>query len=744
MNKLNSSKEKKKKDSLLKRLFGKIGNSAVCCVPNSKENLSCEIPSEDTINIALAGNPNVGKSVIFNQLTGMSQTIGNWPGKTVERMEGSLKFLGYYFNIVDLPGIYSLSTFSLEEIVSREYIVSEEVDVIINVIDATNLERNLFFTMQLLELKVPMIIAINQMDLLRKRNIQLDFEKLEEIFQLPVMPVVAVHGKGVHELLEEAIEMVVYKHPHTHHKKSRGNQPKHHGHSYYRTHHVHPSDNIESISKDAFKFPDLSNITSFGKEVEKKVQKLIDIMKENKELFSELNYPPRFTALKLLENDNEIKKQVLQNENTEMIFNLATKFRKELEELHGEDINTILSSEIYNDIRKILDKVVSYESKTKKKESLLMKFDHLTTHSFWGYIILILVIIGIYTFTFSIGDFLGGILDGYYEQWSEQVYSVYAQENLLVRILWNGGVGGFIGAVGGVLVYVIPFFLIIEILQDSGYLPRAAFLLDRFMHAIGVHGKTIIPMILGFGCNVPACAGCRIMETEREKKLSIALTSLIPCAAVMTVVMGLVGRYLGIVWVLFLFFINFSVILLVGRLLNKTMPGQCSELIMEMHEYRVPNANVITKQTWIRSKEFIFKALPLIIILGMTLEVLLEFRVLDPINIVLSPITVLWLGLPLVTGVFLIYGILRKELTLVLLSVLANSWGLTLLELLTPLQMLVFSLVTMLYVPCFATIVIIAKQTSWKYALQISFLEIGLAILIGGLVHFGFQVLMIV
>ena len=171
---------------------------------------------KETINIALAGNPNVGKSVIFNQLTGLSQTIGNWPGKTVEKMEGHLNFLGYHFNIVDLPGIYSLSTYSLEEIVSREYIVSEEVDIIINVINATNLERNLFFTLQLLELEVPMILAINQMDILRKRKIDLDFKKLEKIFKLPVLPVVAVHGTGVHQLLEESIELNIFHHPHSH------------------------------------------------------------------------------------------------------------------------------------------------------------------------------------------------------------------------------------------------------------------------------------------------------------------------------------------------------------------------------------------------------------------------------------------------------------------------------------------------------------------------------------------------
>ncbi|MHA1526571.1 MAG: nucleoside recognition domain-containing protein [Promethearchaeota archaeon] len=200
----------------------------------------------------------------------------------------------------------------------------------------------------------------------------------------------------------------------------------------------------------------------------------------------------------------------------------------------------------------------------------------------------------------------------------------------------------------------------------------------------------------------------------------------------------LVGRYLGLFWLLFLFAINFSVILLVGRILNRVMPGQCTELIMEMHDYRMPNYNVITKQSWLRSKEFIFKALPIIIILGITLEIMLELRVLEPINFVLSPVTVLWLGLPVITGVLLIYGILRKELTLVLLVLLASSLNLTLLELMTPIQMIVFCLVTMLYIPCFATIIIIAKHTNIKYALQISIMEIGTAILIGGIVHFGY------
>ena len=686
---------------------------------------------KEFINIGLAGNANVGKSVIFNQLTGLSQTIGNWPGKTVEKMEGHLNSLGYRFNIVDLPGIYSLSTYSLEEIISREYLVSEEVDVIINVIDATNLERNLFFTFQLLELKVPMILAINQMDILRKRNLKLNFERLEEIFKLPVIPVVAVHGTGVYQLLEKAIELVVYHQPTSHYIQDG------------KKIHEQLSNNDKKVNndlsiKERFHFPDLSSILKYGKEVETRIYELIKNIDIHLEYFSTFNYPSRFLAIKILENDEEIEKIFKANQKTIYIINLAENYRNELEELHGEDISTIISSEIYTNIHKIIEKVVIVKARGEKKLVWAEKLDHLTTHSFWGYIILILILAGIYFFTFLIGGFFGGLIEDFFEVLSNIIYSIYGEDDLWVKIFWEGGLGGFFGGLSGVLVYVIPFFLIIEFLQDSGYLPRAAYLMDRFMHSLGVHGKTIIPMILGFGCNVPACTGCRIMETEREKKISIALTSSIPCAAVMTVVLGLVGRYVGITWVLILFAINFIVIIITGKILNKILPGQCTELIMEVHQYRIPNYSVILKQTWIRTKEFIFKALPIIIITGFLLEIFFIFRLLDPINFILSPITVYWLGLPAITGIFLIYGILRKELTLVLLALLANSMGTTLLGLLTPLQMIIFSLVSMLYIPCFATIVLIAKETNWKYALQIAGLEIGMALLIGGIINWVF------
>lgn len=646
------------------------------------------------INIALAGNANVGKSVIFNQLTGMNQCIGNWPGKTVEKCEGKLTFLNYNFNIVDLPGIYSLSTYSIEEIISREFLIGEKVDLIVNVIDGTNLERNLFFTVQLIGLKLPMILAVNQLDLVRKRKIKINLLKLEKIFKIPVIPVIAVHGRGVHELLEKTIEMFENK--------------------------------FQIPNEDFFKF---------GKEVETGIQKLIDEINNYTDELKDIKYPSRFLAIKILEKDDELIGKIKRFKPE--IIDIAAEIREELEELHGEDINTIISAEIYNRIHEIINQSVVYGEK-QIKATWADKLDHLTTHSIFGYVLLFIILFGAYWVVFTVGDIVGGWLDEIYEFFTPIVFNIFG-DNIGTDIFWKGAIAGLFGGVGGVLVYVIPFFIIIEILQDSGYLPRAAFMMDKFMHQVGVHGKAIIPLILGLGCNVPGCTACRIMETEREKKITAFLTTLVPCAAVMAVIMGLVAKHLGFIYVLILYGIDFAVIILFGKLATKFSPEPQTELIMEMHEFRKPNTSVILKQTWFRSKEFVYKAMPLIIIIGMLMEIMLMFKLLEPINVFLKPITVLWLGLPVITGIFLIYGILRKELTLVLLEILAvDILGIALSEFMTPIQMFVFALITMLYIPCAATIIVLKNETGWKFTLKVTFLEVGFALLLGGIVNWGY------
>jgi len=646
------------------------------------------------INIALAGNANVGKSVIFNQLTGMNQCIGNWPGKTVAKCEGRLTFLNYNFNIVDLPGIYSLSTYSIEEIISREFLIGEKVDLIVNVIDGTNLERNLFFTVQLIGLKLPMILAVNQLDLVRKRKIKINLDKLEKIFKIPVIPVIAVHGRGVHELLEKTIEMFENK--------------------------------FQIPNEDFFKF---------GKEVEIGIQKLIEEINNYTDELKDIKYPSRFLAIKILEKDDELIGRIKRFRPE--IIDIAAEIREELEELHGEDINTIISAEIYNRIHEIINQSVVYGEK-QTKATWADKLDHLTTHSIFGYVLLFIILFGAYWVVFTVGDIVGGLLDEIYEFLTPIIFNIFG-DNIGTNIFWKGAIAGLFGGVGGVLVYVIPFFIIIEILQDSGYLPRAAFMMDKFMHQVGVHGKAIIPLILGLGCNVPGCTACRIMETERERKITAFLTTLIPCAAVMAVIMGLVAKYLGFIYAIILYGIDFAVIILIGKIATRYSHEPQTELIMEMHEFRKPNTSVILKQTWFRSKEFVYKAMPLIIIIGMLMEIMLMFNLLEPINMFLQPITVLWLGLPVITGIFLIYGILRKELTLVLLEILAvDILGIALNEFMTPIQMFVFALVTMLYIPCAATIIVLRNETGWKFTLKVTFIEIGFALLLGGIVNWGY------
>ncbi|MHA1791310.1 MAG: ferrous iron transport protein B, partial [Promethearchaeota archaeon] len=511
------------------------------------------------ITVALAGNANVGKSAIFNQLTGLNQILGNWPGKTVKKAEGSLVFKDYQIKVVDLPGIYSFSTYSIEEIISREYIVNEDLDVVINVIDSTNLERNLFFTYQLLLLGKPVIIALNQFDLLKRQRKDIDYSLMEKILGVPVIPVIAVQGRGVHELIEVAIDLV---------EKKREYKPI---------------------------------IETFGKEVEASIIKIIDEINKNPLVTEKTCYPARFIAIKLLERDQDMVNKI-----APLAINVIEKANKELkilQDIHGEEPGVIISSEIYKIAMKISSEVFKIK-KEKKERSVGAFLDSTTTHPFWGYAILFGILAGLYLLIFNIGDLLSGYVDDLFNFLTGLIPSTVSGE-LWYQIIWDGAVNSFFGAVGSVLPYIFLFYLCIEILQDSGYIPRAAFLMDRVMHLIGVHGKSIIPIILGYGCNVPGCTACRIMETQKERNLSIFVTTLVPCAAVLTIVMGLVGKYLGLGYVLLLYIINFLIIIIVGRVAYKLSGGESSALIIELHQYRVPNVKVILKQTWLKSKEFV-------------------------------------------------------------------------------------------------------------------------------------------
>ncbi len=631
------------------------------------------------LHIALAGNTNVGKSVIFNYLTGLHQHIGNWPGKTVEKAEGTLHFKGYTIDIIDLPGIYSLSTFSIEEQITRRYIAIEKPDVVINVVDASILERNLYFTLQLIELGIPIVLALNQIDMAKKKGIEINIEKLEKILGIPVIPTIAIKGIGLFKLLEKAIEVA-----------EKNETPK--------------------------------IVIRYGKEIEERIAKLVKMLEG-----IDYWYPPRYTAIKLLEGDEEIEKEI-KRINPEIVT-IAKELSKEIENLHGHSCSTVITAERYeiaSCITREVQKIVS-PIRPRFEEYL----HNITTHKIAGYIIMALSFLTIFHFIFTIGGYVSEFLNEFFYA-MELIFYEFLGIEIIGKLLWSI-MEGIIAGITIAIPYIIPFYIILYFLEDSGYLSRIAFLMDNIMHKIGLHGKAIIPMILGYGCNVPACLGCRIMETERERLIAVFVTTIVPCAARTVIILGLVGKYLGIDYALALYIFNLIIIFILGRLAFKTLPGEPTALIMEMHDYRWPHLRTVLKQTWFRVLEFIKIAFPLIIIGSFILKLMEVFDMLEPIALVLSPITVTWLGLPLITGITLIFGILRKELTLIMLAVLLGTEEFA--EVLSPIQMIVFTVVTMFYIPCISTIAALIKEIGWKKALIITIFEIIFAITIGGIIY---------
>jgi len=637
--------------------------------------------------IALAGNANVGKSVIFNHLTGLHQHIGNWPGKTVERAEGTLHFKGYTIDIVDLPGIYSLSTYSLEELVSRKYIAVERPDLVINVVDASVLERNLFFTLQLLELEIPMIMALNQMDIAKKKGIKIDIEKLETLLGIPMIQTVATKGIGIYHVLEKAIEII-----------EKGPVTK----------------RVE---------------VKYGEEVEEKIAKVTKMVERIQFL-----YPPRYVAIKLLEEDEEIAREVSRIDPP--IVSTAEKLASEIENLHGHSCSTAIISERYEVAGCIAREAQRLVPPI--KPTVEERLHTLTTHKIMGYPIMAFSLLLMFYSIFTFGNYTSNLLTNFFYGWEPLFASLFGT-GIIGKLVWGGIIEGVIAGVTIAIPYIVPFYVILYFLEDSGYLSRIAFLMDNPMHKIGLHGKAFIPVMLGYGCGVPACLGCRIMETERERLLAAFVTTLVPCAARAVIILSLVGHFMGVQWALMLYAFDLLIIFALGKLAFRTLPGEPTALIMEMNDYRVPQLKTVLKQTWFRLAEFIKIAFPLIIVGSLAIELAEVFGLLEPIAIVLSPVTVIWLGLPVVTGITLIFGILRKELTLIMLATLLGTTNFA--QVLIPIQMVTLTLVAMFYIPCIATIAALVREFGWKKALFITVFEIVFAIILGGV---AFRVLTLI
>jgi len=362
---------------------------------------------------------------------------------------------------------------------------------------------------------------------------------------------------------------------------------------------------------------------------------------------------------------------------------------------------------------------------------LQQKLDGILLHKYVGYLFLFLVAGIVFLSIFAIGDAVSGYLLESLEG-AKILTKEAVGEGPLQEIAIDGVLEGILAGIAIALPYLIPFYIVLAILEDSGYLARMAFLMDAVMHKIGLHGKAFIPIILGYGCNVPGCVGCKILETQRARLLTAFIVTLVPCAAVSVVIMGLVATYVGLEWAIFLYALNLAIILVLGRIGCKALPGEPVGLIMEMPEYRVPIPKNIFMQAWKELRSFVFMAFPIIIGATFLIKLIEVAGWLGPISDALSTITVGWLGLPAIVGITLIFGMLRKELALIMLAALLGTE--IFIDVLTPVQMITFAIVTMFYVPCAATVAVLNKEHGWKVALGISVFEIIFAIVLAGVV----------
>jgi ferrous iron transport protein B len=639
-----------------------------------------EVDSKKHITIALAGNANVGKSVIFNQLTGSDQIIGNWPGKTVDRAEGSLRFEGYDITVIDLPGIYSFSTFSMEELVSRDYIALEKPDVVVNVLDASILERNLFFTIQLMEMGVPLVLCLNQVDEAKKKGIFIDKEKLQDALGVPVVFAVATRGEGIYELMGEVIRVANEK-------------------------------------------PQTKHLT-YHKDVEAQIEKLQRIVEKEK---LDLQYPTRWLAIKLLEGDSEITK--LAAAKSKAVIEASNAISAELQSSCEEKCFSIIAQERYTLANSI---AASAMQQNEIWNSYSDKLEWLTTHRIWGYFTSASVIAGLLLWTFFVGNALSGLIsDGL--NMINPIDPALSTTQPILSVILNGIWGGIGAGLTLIIPFVVPFYLLLAAIEDSGMLTRVAFMMDSAMHKMGLHGKALIPIILGYGCNVPAIHSCKIMETRRERLLAAFAITFAPCSARTIVLFGMVGLFVGVQWALLLYLVDIAVIFLMGRVAMKAVPGKSTGLIMEMGSFKRPSMNVVLKQTWTRTKSIIYVVFPIYIVGSALLQALYAYNVLTPISDAMAPLTVWWLGLPALTGVLLILGTVRKELIMV--GAVAMLGTTDLLVGFTPVQLVVMALVAMLYIPCVSTVAILGKEFGWKATAVMTAANIAVALVVGGLAY---------
>jgi ferrous iron transport protein B len=663
--------------------------------------LSChsainKLRGDTDFTIALAGNPNVGKSSVFNSLTGMGVETANYPGMTVEMNIATTTLDDTRIGIIDLPGTYALGGVSEDQWVARQGVLDGNPDAVLMVVDATNLTRNLYMVLQFLELGYPMVLALNVLDVARREGRDIDIAALSNRLGVPIVPTVANRGEGLDELILAAVE----------------------------------------VARDRI-MPYPRGLT-YGKDVESDIAVLTEAIAAAG-LEDPYNLPHRALALLLLENDPEFIELTTALPGWQPVLDLAAELRGHIEAEHGQAATTRIAGERHALAGIIADEVETVEAG--REVGLGERLWRYTTRPATGAPILFLVLSLVFVLMYFLGQSLADLLSG---AWGDYVshpvtsllYDNFGENMVTNSILW--AVSGIQAALTVGIPYVLVFYLVLAFLEDTGYLNSVAFLTDAVMHKFGLHGRAIIPIVAGAGCNVPAIVGTRVLTTMRERIIAGTLIVMVPCSARSAVIFGAVGFYAGWQAALGIYVIIGLIWVLLGLALNKVMPGKSAGLVMEMFPFRRPHLRTVFRKTWFRFKAFVFMAVPILLAGSVVLGVLFQSGYLFDLAGVFSPVVESWMGLPPVAGLVLVMAILRKELALQLLTTMAIIMGADaavendLLLIMNKQQLFVFALVTALYIPCVATIAALARELGWKRSLIIMTFTIGLAVLVGG------------
>ena len=702
-----------------------------------------------TINVALVGNPNCGKTSLFNIASGAHEHVGNYSGVTVDAKEGFFDFQGYHFRIVDLPGTYSLSAYTPEELYVRKHIIEETPDVIINVVDSSNLERNFYLTTQLIDMNVRMVIALNMYDELEASGNKLDYTQLSQLIGVPMVPTVCRRGEGVDKLFHVIIgiyeggdflsqkgeirseiledlrdwhKTYVPDHEFGSHKEEEDARPR----GYMR--HIH---------------------INHGPELERSIEEVKKAISQNEDIRHK--YSTRFLSIKLLENDREIENFISTLPNGKEIITIRNKETLRIRKVMNEDSEQAITDAKYGFITGALKE--TFTDNHLEKEQTTRVIDSIVTHRIWGYPILFLFLYIMFEGTFVLGDYpMQGI------EWLVDQLGNLIRNNMAEGPLKDLLIDGIIGGVGGVIVFlpnILILYFFISILEDSGYMARAAFIMDKIMHRMGLHGKSFIPLIMGFGCNVPAIMATRTIEDRKSRLITMLVNPLMSCSARLPIYLVMIGAFFpncASFMLLCIYSAGILLAVIMARIFSKFLvKGEDSPFVMELPPYRMPTSKSIMRHTWEKGAQYLKKMGGIIMIASIIIWFLgyyprhdahesvaeqQENSYIGQIGKAIEPV-IKPLGFDWKLGIGLISGVGAKELVVSTLGVLYTNEGdvenvnLSDRIPITPLVALAYMLFVLIYFPCIATFAAIKQESgSWKWAIFAAGYTTGLAWLV--------------